>query len=134
MNAIAARIDALACGALAHEVALEGKPGLVTPGSRGSHADMDHRSFSASIDALAGYFGDCARLGAARCGFAELQARGRRAEQAMFAATAGINTHKGAIFTLGLLAAAAGRQFDACGNITPSGLGDAVAQHWGGRS
>ncbi|MDO9596347.1 MAG: triphosphoribosyl-dephospho-CoA synthase [Azoarcus sp.] len=131
MNALADRIDHLACRALAHELALEGKPGLVTPSARGSHADMDHGTFTASIGALGGYFGDCARLAASGCNFAALQARGRLAERAMFAATAGVNTHKGAIFTLGLLAAAAGRQFADTGTLSPKSLGTEVAQHWG---
>lgn len=131
MNEFADRIDDLACRALAHELALERKPGLVTPSARGSHADMDQRTFAASIGALAGYFGDCARLAATGCNFAALQARGRLAERAMFAATGGVNTHKGAIFTLGLLAAAAGRQFADPGTLDPSSLGTHVAQHWG---
>ena len=131
MKDFAARIDDLACAALTRELVLEGKPGLVTPSTRGSHADMDHHTFAASIVALAGYFGDCARLAAAGCNFAALQERGRVAEHAMFAATAGVNTHKGAIFTLGLLAAAAGRQFAATGTLAPALLGRHVAQHWG---
>lgn len=131
MNTFADRIDRLACRALAHELALERKPGLVTPSARGSHADMDERTFTASIGALTGYFGDCARLAATGCTFAALQARGRLAERAMFAATGGVNTHKGAIFTLGLLAAAAGRQLAATGTLTPNSLGADVAQHWG---
>lgn len=131
MNTFADRIDRLACRALAHELALERKPGLVTPSARGSHADMDERTFTASIGALAGYFGDCARLAATGCTFAALQARGRLAERTMFAATGGVNTHKGAIFTLGLLAATAGRQFAATGTLAPNSLGADVAQHWG---
>ena len=131
MNAAAARIDRLACAALAREVALEGKPGLVTPTVRGSHADMDHRTFTASIAALQGYFGDCVVLGAAGAAFAALQARGREAERAMFAATGGINTHKGAVFTLGLLCAAAGWQLADAGRLAPHGLGEVVAQRWG---
>ncbi len=125
------RIDELACRALARELELEGKPGLVTPSARGSHADMDYGSFCASIEALRGYFGDCARLGAAACDFAALQARGRVAERAMFAATGGINTHKGAVFTLGLLAAAAGRQLADTGRLVPESLGAVVARRWG---
>lgn len=131
MNEFADRIDHFACRALAHELALELKPGLVTPSARGSHADMDHGTFAASIGALAGYFGDCARLAASGCNFAALQARGRLAERAMFAATGGVNTHKGAIFTLGLLAAAAGRQFADTGTLDPRSLGTQVARHWG---
>lgn len=127
---LARRIDSTALNALVFELTLAPKPGLVTPFSRGSHRDMDHRHFNASIDALQGYFGDCARLGAAGVELAALQSRGVLAETAMYAATQGINTHKGAIFTLGLLAAAAGRQH-ARGSIDGASLGEVVADTWG---
>lgn len=123
-------VDRAAWSALVFELTLAPKPGLVTPFSRGSHADMDHRHFNASIDALLGYFGDCARLGAAGADLPALQARGVMAETAMFAATGGINTHKGAIFTLGLLAAAAGVQH-AHGGHAPLQLGSVVTAQWG---
>ena len=126
---LAQDIDHAARQALALELTLAPKPGLVTPCSRGSHEDMDHRHFAASIEALAGYFGDCARLAAAGADLPALQARGMLAESAMFTATRGINTHKGAIFTLGLLAAAAGRQH-ARGRIEPEHLGNEVADTW----
>lgn len=124
------RVDRAAWSALVFELTLAPKPGLVTPFSRGSHRDMDHRHFNASIDALNGFFGDCARLAAAGADLRALQARGVLAETAMFAATGGINTHKGAIFTLGLLAAAAGRQ-RARGEHAPAELGNVVAEEWG---
>jgi len=124
------RVDRAAWSALVFELTLAPKPGLVTPFSRDSHRDMDHRHFNASIDALNGFFGDCARLAAAGADLRALQARGVLAETAMFAATGGINTHKGAIFTLGLLAAAAGRQ-RARGEHAPAELGNVVAEEWG---
>ena len=123
-------VERAAWSALVLELTLAPKPGLVTPFSRGSHADMDHRHFNASIDALNGYFGDCARLAAAGADLPALQARGMMAETVMFAATGGINTHKGAIFTLGLLAAAAGRQ-RALGEPASQQLGTLVAEAWG---
>ena len=131
MNVIFTSIDLAARAGLVRELALEAKPGLVTPSARGSHLDMDHGTFLASIDALTGYFGDCARLGADGCAFADLAARGRRAETVMFAATGGVNTHKGAIFTLGLLAAAAGRQRDDVSGLQVEQLGVMVGHQWG---
>ena len=128
--ALAEQVDALACDALHRELALEGKPGLVTPSSRGSHHDMDHACFRRSIAAIAGYFGDCLLLGARGCDLKALQACGLDAEYAMFRATGGVNTHKGAVFTLGLLSAAVGRQ-QARGRIDVSALGEVVAQTWG---
>jgi len=123
-------IGTLAGDALEVELALEPKPGLVTPRSRGSHRDMDCSTFRASIAALRPYFIDCAHLGAAGADFGALQARGQLAERAMFAATGGVNTHKGAIFNLGLLAAAAGwqRAQDAAGDA--QSLGRVVRQRW----
>jgi triphosphoribosyl-dephospho-CoA synthase len=123
-------IDNAAWNALVFELTLAPKPGLVTPFSNGSHRDMTHRHFSASIEALAGFFGDCARLGAAGADLRALQARGMLAETAMFGATRGINTHKGAVFTLGMLAAAAGVQH-ARGQRLPDQLGNVVAEEWG---
>lgn len=121
-----------AATALEIELALDPKPGLVTPRSRGSHEDMDASTFRASIAALRPYFIDCARLGAAGADFSALQARGLIAEAAMFAATRGVNTHKGAIFNLGLLTAAAGWQWarGAAGDADAAGLGRVVAQRW----
>lgn len=131
MKDFADLIDDHALTGLRDELMLEHKPGLVTPTACGSHADMDVHTFDVSIAALRGYFGDCVRLGASDCSFRALQSRGLRAEQAMFAATGGINTHKGAIFTLGLLSAATGWQLRRHGSVRADLLGRVVAQRWG---
>ena len=85
------------------------KPGLVDLASNGAHSDMDVEVFEKSAQALAGYFGDAARMGMDGCGIRELRARGIRAEEEMFAATGGVNTHKGLIYSMGLLLAGMGR-------------------------
>lgn len=105
----AARIGRLAIRSLYREAALAPKPGLVSPGSRGSHRDMDFSTFLRSLQALRTYFPAIAACGLHRPGFAPLRALGIDAEAAMLAATGGVNTHRGAIFNLGLLCAAAGR-------------------------
>jgi triphosphoribosyl-dephospho-CoA synthase len=105
---LAQSIDDAATSALADELAFFPKPGLVSFVDTGAHSDMDASTFLASIDSLKGYFADQARLGAAAAPFELLRGRGVRAEAVMTAATGGINTHRGAIFTLGILAAAAG--------------------------
>lgn len=106
----AARIAELATRALLFEVCTTPKPGLVDCNNSGSHGDMDIFSFMASSAALTPYFYDCARLGMTQGEiFPKLRFAGKNAEAAMYRATGGVNTHKGAIFSLGLLCAAAGR-------------------------
>jgi triphosphoribosyl-dephospho-CoA synthase len=94
--------------ALYDELALSPKPGLVTMSDRGSHDDMDARTFMRSLLALRGYFPRIAVLGAHGAPFEALEGCGLDAEARMASATGGINTHRGAIFTLGLLCASAG--------------------------
>lgn len=84
------------------------KPGLVSPIDSGSHADMDARTFRASNAAITPFFRDLAMAGAEGAGMPVLRRIGLDAEAAMRAATGGVNTHRGAIFGLGLLCAAAG--------------------------
>lgn len=111
----ARQIGALASRSVLFEVAATPKPGLVDRRNNGSHTDMDIFTFLSSAAALGPYFTDCALLGrqtaALSCPevFSRLRLLGRQAEQTMFRATGGVNTHKGAIFCLGLLCAAAGR-------------------------
>jgi len=108
LTAVARAIGRAATLALYDELALSPKPGLVTLDDSGSHDDMDARTFLRSLLALRGYFPRIAALGAAGAPFAALEACGIAAEARMRAATGGVNTHRGAIFTLGLLCAAAG--------------------------
>ena len=108
---------ALEIGALAHralicEANVTPKPGLVDRENSGAHRDMDLALFCKSADALRPWFSDCARIGlekrdaAPEQVFARLRKRGIEAENAMFAATGGVNTHKGALFSLGILCCA----------------------------
>ena len=105
----------LACQALLYEVLTTPKPGLVDRLNQGSHRDMDVFTFATSVSALQPYFADCADIGHTRAEdapqdvFDALRLPGRMAEGAMLQATGGVNTHKGAIFSLGILCAAAGR-------------------------
>lgn len=109
--------DAAACAwlgqqavlALYDELALAPKPGLVSFVDSGSHIDMDARTFMRSLFSLRHAFPALARLGAEGAPFAALRAQGVRAEARMLQATGSVNTHRGAIFTLGLLCAAAAR-------------------------
>jgi triphosphoribosyl-dephospho-CoA synthase len=105
---IARHISLLAVRSLYRELALYPKPGLVSLRDNGAHDDMDASTFVRSLFSLRGYFAAIATAGMAVAGFAELQRLGRAAETRMLRAARGINTHRGAIFTHGILAAAAG--------------------------
>jgi triphosphoribosyl-dephospho-CoA synthase len=117
-DAGAHHIARLAVRSLYHELALYPKPGLVSFRDNGAHCDMDAGTFMRSLFSLRGYFVSIAAAGMRDAGFAELQQLGLAAESRMLRATRGTNTHRGAIFTLGLLGAAAGCA--AARNITPS--------------
>jgi triphosphoribosyl-dephospho-CoA synthase len=107
-NAFHAALGRAAIVSLYDELALEPKPGLVSFADTGSHDDMDASTFLRSLFALRHFFVRVAAQGAASADFAPLEALGIEAERRMLRATGGVNTHRGAIFTLGLLCAAAG--------------------------
>jgi len=106
---------ALVTRALLDEVCTTPKPGLVDRANNGSHQDMDIFTFTASAAALAPYWAECVQIGQETAQkspeetFALLRKAGQGAERTMFEATAGVNTHKGAIFTFGLICGAVGR-------------------------
>jgi triphosphoribosyl-dephospho-CoA synthase len=138
------RIARCAVRALHAEVALEPKPGLVSFRDNGSHSDMQAATFVKSLFALRHYFGYMAQAGACGHAFDFLQSLGLAAEQRMLQATGGINTHRGAVFALGLLCAAAGRQVaqDAGvlvswpraggpAELNPQDLRASLLSHWG---
>lgn len=117
--------------ALHDELALSPKPGLVTLDSQGSHTDMDAHTFMRSLLALRGYFVRIAELGASGAGFDALERCGIEAEARMFVATGGINTHRGAVFMLGLLCAAAGAVAADGGSPCPVLIRQALRANWG---
>ncbi len=125
------QIGRAAIRALYAEIALEPKPGLVSFRDCGSHLDMDGSTFMRSLFALRAYFPRIAHAGAQRASFPALQALGKEAEARMLVATAGINTHRGAVFGLGLLCASAGR-LNALGlSFTPVHLRAVLLSTWG---
>ncbi len=105
----------LAYESLVEEVYTTPKAGLVDRNNNGSHKDMNIALFEKSADALKPYFCRCFEIGAKTqnlpCdnAFKALRKAGVEAEKIMFEATDGVNTHKGAIFSLGVLCGAAGR-------------------------
>lgn len=120
-----AAIAALVTRALREELALYPKPGLVSPIDCGSHPDMDFACFEASIHALEPFFARMVRAGAEQASLGKLQRIGLDAERAMLEAAGNRNTHRGAIFCLGLLAAAAGIRHGS------EPLGEIVCARWG---
>ena len=123
----AGAIADLALECLILELAAYPKPGLVSHIDAGSHADMEAETFRASARAIHPYLRDLATSGAELCDMDRLRRIGVEAEIAMLAATGGVNTHRGAIFGLGLLCAAAGAR--AAG--LELSLGVIVARLWG---
>jgi triphosphoribosyl-dephospho-CoA synthase len=111
------------------------KPGLVSHVDSGSHADMDATTFKASATAITPFYGRLAIAGAAGSGMDKLREIGLEAEQAMLDATGGANTHRGAIFSLGLLCAAAGATWSETAHARyywrANALGATVRQRWG---
>ena len=104
----AAELAGEAYDALLSEVYATPKPGLVDLNNNGAHSDMDVALFEKSAAALKPYFYDAAMLGMGGCSMGKLRERGLAAEGEMFAATGGVNTHKGMIYSMGLLLAGMG--------------------------
>lgn len=91
-------LAALAERALRMELDTPLKPGLVCPDSPGAHKDMDYNTMERGISAIRPFFPAMAMAPSAD----ELRRLGIEAEEAMMAATGGVNTHRGAIFALGI--------------------------------
>jgi triphosphoribosyl-dephospho-CoA synthase len=107
-----ASLAALATQALIAEVELTPKPGLVDRRGPGPHTDLSLDLMKRSAETLEPFFQLMAEMsGQLPYGQTlreQLGRIGRNAEHAMYRTTGGTNTHKGAIWTLGLLVAAAG--------------------------
>ena len=144
----------LACTALEEELHTPGKPGLVGPDGPGAHKDMDLALMEKSIRAIRPYFSQIAMLALlsfrpseasgeilssqSRCldsarhdnnVAADLIEIGLEAERAMLEATGGVNTHRGAIFSLGIAVFAAASLWG-CGAQVPNT--EELMQFWCG--
>lgn len=120
----------LATRALHAELDTTPKPGLVDKDNSGAHRDMDHALMSRSIRAIHPYFVRLALLGFAADmpSHDDIVKTGIEAERAMFEATNGINTYKGALFSMGLaVVAAAGKAWQGY-SITPQALSAAISK------
>jgi len=124
-------LGALARQALIAEAELTPKPGLVDGRGSGVHTDLSLDSMKRSALAIEAFIARMARCSAGKRPDVHLRATlaaiGREAEAAMLKVTGGSNAHKGAIWTLGLLAAAAAMtrtDFDA---LTVAGIAGTIA-------
>jgi triphosphoribosyl-dephospho-CoA synthase len=110
-------ISKCAVQSMLYEVTATPKPGLVDRANSGAHKDMDFFSFMSSSAVLGPFFYRCARKGVEYDSpnveglFHQIRGLGVEAEHKMFQATGGVNTHKGLIFSLGIICAAAGYYF-----------------------
>lgn len=120
----------VAADALRAELNTTPKPGLVDRSDNGAHQDMDLAMMNRSIDALRPYFVKLALLG---CDgeMPETEAVrqvGMDAEKAMLNATGGVNTHRGALFSMGLTTLAAARCMVHDGNVIEEQLQGIIRQ------
>lgn len=103
-------IASRAVWALTEEARLTPKPGLVDARSSGAHSDMSLELMINSAEALRGTFEEIASVSYLHPPNQELRERiariGREGERRMYTVTKGVNTHKGAIWALGLLTSA----------------------------
>lgn len=129
---------------LLDEVYAAPKPGLVDRIDSGAHADMKFEDFILSTAAITPFLREMAVTAYQSCFtlpaspeaaretdaalFSRLRELGKHAEREMYAATGGVNTHKGAIFTLGLLTAGAGLLYAKNGKLSAEAILDEV-QH-----
>lgn len=107
----------LAERALRRELDTTPKPGLVDRQDNGAHKDMDYALMSKSISALRPYLTRLAVESAKDIDPAKIKEIGIEAEKAMLKATGGVNTHKGALFCIGLSVAAASYLASTTGSV-----------------
>ncbi|ANZ57562.1 triphosphoribosyl-dephospho-CoA synthase CitG [Fructilactobacillus lindneri] len=100
--------------AMLYEVVTNPKPGLVDPVNNDGHADMDVFNFIDSATTMQPYLQQCFAVGHEYAGndltemFARIRPLGIKAEKLMYQVTNNVNTHKGAIFALGIMVTAVG--------------------------
>lgn len=110
---LAINIASLAVQAILYEASCNPSPGLVSSVSNGAHSDMDYFTFLDSTTALINPLIHCAEAGfSSACPkeiFRKIRQIGQLGERQMFQKTAGVNTHKGTLFLMGICCAAGGK-------------------------
>jgi triphosphoribosyl-dephospho-CoA synthase len=114
---VCVEIAELAIKSMNYEISATPKPGLVDRRNSGAHTDMDFFTFMSSISVLFDTFYNAALEGVKFKShnyyelLDKLRPIGIIGEEKMYKATNGVNTHKGLIFSMGIIAAAAGNLF-----------------------
>jgi triphosphoribosyl-dephospho-CoA synthase len=134
-DAVSADDLALAGAAVASmhdELKVYPKPGLVSPVDSGAHADMDFDLMCRSADSLLQPFAALAAAGRQALSFdGSLAPLGVEAERQMLRATGGVNTHRGAIFSIGLVVAAIARARHAAMPVSAEVIQTVLRREWG---
>ncbi|MGP6147008.1 triphosphoribosyl-dephospho-CoA synthase CitG [Jeotgalibaca sp. A122] len=126
------KLSTLAEQALLTEAVLTPKPGLVDAHDAGSHKDMDIHTFIQSATAFKEPFSELVKLGLTYNGalselLPHIRKIGIEAEKRMFNETKGINTHKGVVFSLGILLTSYGLYLQRNPHVNNFTAGDTVA-------
>ncbi|AHE67591.1 triphosphoribosyl-dephospho-CoA synthase MdcB [Legionella oakridgensis] len=120
----------IAVRALYDEVSLYPKPGLVSFVDSGAHRDMNGELFFRSLFGLRHYFLKVAFHSAQGEPLQNLVKLGLDAETRMHAITCGINTHRGAIFALGIVCATISRLSSQKTRFSTIDLQQAIVEDW----
>lgn len=131
--ALSAALAGHAVAALVDEATLTPKPGLVDRHSQGAHADLNWALLCHSAHSLYPAFQAMARAASRMDDLQALREHigylGREAEVVMLRATGGVNTHRGAIWALGLLVTAAAHNPSVCAPGAVAARAGALARH-----
>lgn len=118
----------LACKAIKAELDTTPKPGLVDKNDSGAHKDMDYSLMCGTIEVLHKYFTRLSLLGmeSKETQTEKIREIGLEAEKAMFEQTKGVNTYKGALFSMGIVLYCSARVFSKHNRIEQGRLQECI--------
>lgn len=120
----------IAVRALYFEVKAYPKPGLVSFKDAGAHHDMNGETFYRSLFTLRHYFYQITKKGLVNDSFEALKQVAIEAEQRMLGKTQGVNTHRGAIFALGIVCVSVIRLAQEKKQFTPEDVRRQILKDW----
>lgn len=127
---LARELARLAVRSLYFEVKAYPKPGLVSFHCSGAHSDMDGNLFFRSLFSLRHYFYQVILNAIQDMDFNVIVTQAKQAEIRMLQVTHGVNTHRGAIFSLGIVAISAARLIHAQMIFKPELLQQQILSDW----